>query len=275
METDSFFYQLLKKLPETLFALLGQPLTRAADYRFDALEVKKSYRLDGLVVPVRADLPVYFVEVQFRRTKRFYPNLFAKVFSYLEANDPDQEWTAVAIFPNRAAEPKRQVPYEDLLASRRVRKIFLEELAIPGEAPPGLAILQLATSAENKTVELVSRLMRQARQEPDCERADVMLQMTEEVLIRRYRQLDREEIRRMFKLHDLRKTRVWQDAHQEGREKGIEEGIEEGIEKGIEKGRALEKRRTIKRLQASGHTLKEIAQLLEISLAEVRRLAGR
>jgi hypothetical protein len=81
METDSFFYQLLKQLPETLFALLGEPLTRVADYRFDALEVKKSYRLDGLFVPARADLPVYFVEVQFQRARRFYANLFAKVFS--------------------------------------------------------------------------------------------------------------------------------------------------------------------------------------------------
>jgi predicted transposase YdaD len=81
METDSFFFQLLKQLPETLFALLGEPLTRVADYRFDALEVKKSYRLDGLFVPARVDLPVYFVEVQFRRVRRFYANLFAKVFS--------------------------------------------------------------------------------------------------------------------------------------------------------------------------------------------------
>src|SRR5277367_6744281 len=107
METDSFFYQLLKQLPETLFALLDQPLTRIADYRFDAVEVKKSYRLDGLFVPTRANLPLYFVEVQFRRTPGFYANLFAKVFSYLEANDPAQEWMAIALFENRAAEPKR------------------------------------------------------------------------------------------------------------------------------------------------------------------------
>src|SRR5271168_802264 len=113
METDSFFYQLLKRLPETLFALLDQPLTHVADYRFDALEVKKSYRLDGLFVPTRSDLPVVFVEVQFRRARRFYANLFAKVFSFLEANDPGQEWLAVAIFPNRSAEPKEQGPYED------------------------------------------------------------------------------------------------------------------------------------------------------------------
>jgi predicted transposase YdaD len=58
METDSFFYQLLKQLPETLFALLEQPLARAAVYRFDSLEVKKSYRLDGLFVPTTPDPPV-------------------------------------------------------------------------------------------------------------------------------------------------------------------------------------------------------------------------
>ena len=92
METDSFFYQLLKQLPETLFALLDEPLTHVADYRFDALE---------------------------------------------------------------------------------------------------------------------------------------------EVLIRRYHELDRAEIRRMFKLHDIRKTRVWQEAH------------EEGHEEGIEKGRALEKQELV------------------------------
>ena len=186
METDSFFYQLLKQLPETLFALLGEPLTRAADYRFDALEVKKSYRLDGLFVPARTDLPVYFVEVQFQRARAFYANLFAKVFSYLEANDPDQEWMAVALFPSRAAEPKRQEPYEDLLASPRVRRIYLNELKIAGGAPPGLAILQLATATQNETPELVSRLRRRARQEPDCERADVIVRLMEEVLIRRY-----------------------------------------------------------------------------------------
>ena len=71
----------------------------------------------------------------------------------------------------------------------------------------------------------------------------------------------------MFKLHDIRKTRVWQEAH--------EEGIEQGIEKGIEKGRTLEKRQLVARLQANGQTLKKIAQLLEISMTEVRRLASR
>src|SRR5258707_497329 len=95
MESDSFFYQFLKELPETLFELIGEPPSRVAHYQFSALELKKSYRLDGIFVPNRADLPVYFVEVQFQRAKGFYANLFSKVCTYLHENDPEQEWVAV------------------------------------------------------------------------------------------------------------------------------------------------------------------------------------
>ncbi len=69
----------------------------------------------------------------------------------------------------------------------------------------------------------------------------------------------------MFKLHDIRKTKVWQEAR--------EEGLEEGIEKGREEGLSLGKQQFIKQLQSKGHSLKEISQLLDLTVAEVRRLA--
>ena len=84
METDVFFCQLLKQLPETLFELLGLPAERARVYRFDSVELKKSFRIDGLFRPQEAGLPLYFVEVQFQRSAKFYANLFAKAFCYLE-----------------------------------------------------------------------------------------------------------------------------------------------------------------------------------------------
>lgn len=106
METDSFFCQLFKQLPQTFFALLGQPVERASAYQFESVEIKKSLRIDGLFVPKRAGLPVYFMEVQFRRLPTFYANLFAKVFLYLEANKAATDWAAAAIFrePGRRAE---------------------------------------------------------------------------------------------------------------------------------------------------------------------------
>ena len=58
METDSFFWQLLTKLPDTLFALLGLPIPRPGTYRFSSVELKQSYRIDGVFAPHRRTLPV-------------------------------------------------------------------------------------------------------------------------------------------------------------------------------------------------------------------------
>jgi predicted transposase/invertase (TIGR01784 family) len=69
----------------------------------------------------------------------------------------------------------------------------------------------------------------------------------------------------MFQLHDLRKTRVWQDAEKEGVEKGVEQGLEKGIEQS--------QRQLVHKWLAKGMATKEIAALLDISVQEVRRLA--
>jgi len=70
--------------------------------------------------------------------------------------------------------------------------------------------------------------------------------------------LDREEVRRMWQ-QDIRKTRAWQEAY------------EEGFKEAIEKERAANGRE----LLAKGNDQKTVAETLEITLGEVRRLAGR
>ena len=257
MESDSFFWQLLAKLPETLFALLGLPASRAAEYRFESVEVKKSYRLDGLFIPSKSTLPIYVVEVQFQRNRKFYANLFAKVFSYLEVNDPNQDWRALALFETRKIEPQAQPGYQVLINSEHVHRIYLDKISVSGQATTGIKILQLVTASREATKELVSDLVEQSRQEGDCERGRVIVELVEELLMRRFTELDREEIRRMFQLHDLKESKVWQEA----------------VQVGEERGRERRDRDLVKRLQAKGTSLKEIAELLGIPLAEVRRIA--
>src|SRR5262249_12977644 len=160
-------------------------------------------------------------EVQFRRRRNFYANLFAKVFSYLEMNNPDQDWQAVAIFENRAAEPKAQPGYQDLVASPRVRRIYLDELPTTGMAPPGLAILHLVTSSKTETPELITQLLRRVETELAGEKSQVVVELIEELMMRRFTELTREEVRHMIKLHSLRESRAWQETYQ----KGIDEGI--------------------------------------------------
>jgi predicted transposase/invertase (TIGR01784 family) len=258
METDSFFCRLLKQMPQTLFELLGLPAQRSRAYRFDSVEVKKSFRIDGLFLPQRSDLPLYFVEVQFRSLPTFYANLFAKVFCYLEENDPAQEWVAVAVFRSRSLEPKHLRPYEELLQTQRVRRIYLDKYPMPPDPSPGLGILQLISAPINQTRDLVGRLLYKAEHEfAGTEVGANLITLVEELLMRRFPSLNREEIRSMFQLEDLRKTRVWQEA----------------CEEGMERGQTLAKQDLVRKWLAKGKSTKEIAALLEISVHEVRRLA--
>ena len=61
----------------------------------------------------------------------------------------------------------------------------------------------------------------------------------------------------MFDLVELRKTRAWQEIHEEG----------------VAEGRVQEKQELVLKWLAKGMTAKEIAELLEMSPQEVRRLA--
>jgi predicted transposase/invertase (TIGR01784 family) len=270
METDAFFCQLFKQMPQTIFELLGFPPERARAYRFDSIEVKKSFRIDGLFLPRKASLPLVFVEVQFRKSPTFYANLFAKVFCYLEENDPGQEWLAVAVFASRRVEPGEAGPYQDLLRSRRVRRIYLDSHPMPADPPVGLGILQLVTAPADQARELVVSLLHKANTEfADTEMALKAVELVEELLVRRFPKLSREEIRAMFELEDLRKTRVWQEA----REEGEEQGLQQGLQRGLQQGQLLTKKELVRKWLAKGMPVKEIAGLLEVSAQEVRRLA--
>jgi predicted transposase/invertase (TIGR01784 family) len=260
METDSIFCQLFKCRPETLFELLGEPPVRARSYRFDSVELKKSFRIDGLFLPKRHSMPLYFVEVQFQRLERFYANLFAKVFSYLNENRPGQDWRAVAIFPSRREQPRRHKPYDDLLASRRFKRIYLDEMVVPDDPPLGLGIVRLINAPEDETWKLAGPLMRKAKTEiPDPDLSENMIQLITQVLCRRFTQMNREEISNMLKLDDISKSVAWQEALEEGRRGGIDEGLLKA------------KQDLAKKLIAEGRSLRDVAKLLDISINDARK----
>lgn len=266
METDSFFYQLFKKLPQTFFELLHQPSERARVYRFDSVEVKNSFRIDGLFVPRRPELPLYFLEVQNQLVPNFYANLLAKVFWYLQENDPGQNWAAVALFGSRKFAPVQLEPYRELMESGRVTRIYLDEYPMPADPPVGLGILQMVSASESEVPGLAGRLVAKAESNlVDSETGDKVIELAEELLMRKLKHLDREGIRKMLQLHDIRESKAWQEAHEEGVQKGVQKGVQEGIRK--------EKRTLVQKWLAKGKSVKEIAELMEITTKEVRRLA--
>ena len=111
----------------------------------------------------------------------------------------------------------------------------------------------------------------------DALRAD-LIELIETVIIYKLPRLSREEIEAMLQVDDIRKTRVFQEAKEEGVKEGIKKGIKGGIEKGIEKGvkqeqrrSQREKRRSVARLAAMNIPAKKIAEILELDIDVVRR----
>ena len=61
-------------------------------------------------------------------------------------------------------------------------------------------------------------------------------------------------------------------AEKKGRAEGLAEGLEKGLAEGMEKGQQQEKVETVRRLQAMGLTVEQIAQGVELTIDEVKTL---
>jgi predicted transposase YdaD len=69
----------------------------------------------------------------------------------------------------------------------------------------------------------------------------------------------------MFKLHDIRESKVWRDAYQAG--------FKEGFKNGFKEGRTIAQCDLVRKCLARGMSIKEIAELMELSVQTIRRLA--
>lgn len=220
MHTDTIFYQIFLTFHTLLFELLGQPAENAEGYHFTYAEVKeKSFRFDGIFMPDSVEKPIYFVEVQFQYKADFYWELITEINIYLNQYKPEQDWQAVALFPKRSLDVDKLTNYQqELVNSGRIKRIYLDELP---SGSIGMGLIELIISKENQSQELVKNLMARTKTEisNDSERQGI-IELLESVLMSKFSQLSRQEIEAMFLLSDIKQTRVYQEAKEEGEQEG-------------------------------------------------------
>jgi predicted transposase/invertase (TIGR01784 family) len=216
MHTDTIFYQIFLTFHTLLFELLGQPPENAAGYQFTSVEVKeKAFRFDGIFMPNSEEKPIYFVEVQFQNKPEFYWELITEINIYLNQYKPEQDWQAVALFAKRSLDVEKLTNYQqELVNSGRIKRIYLDEIA---SGSIGMGLIELIVSKENQSQELVKNLMTRTKTEVsnDSERQGI-IELLESVLMSKFSQLSRQEIEAMFLVSDIKQTRVYQEAKQEG-----------------------------------------------------------
>lgn len=266
MRTDTIFYKLFQTFDTLLFELLNQPVEEG--YQFISVEVKeKAFRFDGIFAPEsiqsNLDKPIYFIEVQFQKNSYFYWEFLTEILLYLNQYKPQNDWKAVALFADRAIAPRKLTIFQqELIANNRLIPIYLNELENPDSV--AIAIIQLITRPEKDAPQIVESLKRQNLD------SDI-IKLVETVLLSKFKTLSREEIEAMFLLSDLKNTRVYKDALQEGLEKGMRRGLQMGLVSSLQKRRKKVASIAINLLK-TGMDIQQVALVTGLTVEQVSLL---
>lgn len=257
MKTDTIFYYLFQEFPTIFFELIGQSAILADDYQFTSIELKQvAFRLDGLFLPPahKPNLPIYFVEVQFQLDETFYYRLFAEIFLYLYQYKAVNDWRAIVVYPRRSIESVQPLPYQFLLESDRIHRIYLDELG--ANSSLGVGIVQLVVESEKKATAKAINLISQAREQiADAQTQQQILEFIETIVIYKFPRLSRQEVEAMLGLDLIRNTRVYQEAYAEGEQKGS----------------LVAKLAAIPRLLELGLTVEQVAQAVDLDIEVVKK----
>ncbi|MGR3279346.1 Rpn family recombination-promoting nuclease/putative transposase [Acaryochloris marina NIES-2412] len=231
MKTDSIFYRIFQIDPGILFELLGQSSDRAQGYEFKSVEIKQiAFRLDGVFLPnsYASDQTVWFVEVQFQRDPVFYQRFFSEIYLYLNLHPETVDWQAVVIYPKRSIEPDYPQVFRANLNSDQVHRVYLEDLDEAVDSL-GMGLMQLIVADSENTVTqaqaLLSSVQTQRQTNP---KIAAIMELIETIVVYKFPHLSREEIESMLGLSELKQTKVYQEALDEGRQEGRQEGEQTG-----------------------------------------------
>jgi predicted transposase/invertase (TIGR01784 family) len=260
MKTDTLFYQLFQSFHSLLFELIDRPISEAEGYRFSSAEVKeKAFRFDGIFTPTTNDKPIFLIEVQFQPKEDFYWEFLSEIFLYLNQYRPTQNWQAVAIFARRSIEPEITHHFQDIVASPRIVRVYLEDWLDQKTNSLGIAIIQLILASPIKTIALAQDLADKIEEAVDPALQEQVVKFIETVLVYKFPKLSRQEIETMFNYSDLKKTRVYQEAKEEGLQIGLQKVLQGQIS-------MLQRMLTRKFGQLSPRTSSKISKLSAIQL---------
>lgn len=261
MKTDTIFYRLFQSFPSIFFELINLPPESANIYQFSSVEVKQlSFRIDGVFLPTidTSEQPIYFVEVQFKPERKFYSRFFTEIFLYLDKTELTNNWHGVVVYPSRSIDTGETERYIELLTSQRVRLIYLDEIDSTSQQSIGIETVKLVIEPEESTGRKARELISLARQEINDEISRrELLQLIETIIVYKFPKKSREEIEQMLGLSELKQTRVYQEAKQEG----------------LEEGRLQGKIEAVPRLLALKLSLEQIAEALDLDLEQVKQVA--
>jgi predicted transposase/invertase (TIGR01784 family) len=194
--------------------------------------------------------------VQFQPDEDLYYRLFAELFLYLKQYKPPHPWQVVVIYPTRSIEREQTLQFNELLT--RSQRIYLDELGEAASGSLGVGVVKLVIENQQTAPELARRLIEQAQAQiaEETTQRD-LIDLIETIIVYKLPQKSREEIEAMLGLNELKQTKVYQEALEEGEHRGEFKAKLEAIPRMLEFGLSME----------------QIAQLQDLPLAVVQQTA--
>ena len=288
MRTDTIFYQLFQTCPGLLFELIGKRSSLAQSYQFSSVEVKELARtMDGVFLPTNAtsNQPIYFLEVQFQEDDNFYWRFLTELFVYIGQYKPKQNWQGVVVWAKRSLDPGVPIHYQEFVDSKKIVRIYLDELDPMGTGSIQLDIVKLVVESEAKARKQAKPLMERAISEVEDQslKRDV-IELIEKVLVYKFTSKSREELRKMIyteaewkqsKLYQSLREEVKEDVKEEVKEEVKQEAKEEvkqEVKEEVEREVEAKAKLSVLSLLNLGLTVEQIAKALDLSIAKVQQI---
>jgi predicted transposase/invertase (TIGR01784 family) len=163
---------------------------------------------------------VFFVEIQMQEDKSLYERMFCEIGIYTyHHRELFADWQAVVIYPRRSIEQPRTLMPPELFASGRIGRVYLDELGEIAQLPPGLGLMVLTTLEGDEAIVQARGMIARSR---SSEEENAIIDMVSTIMVYKFKTLSRDEVDAMLgiELQELKQTRVYQEAREEGREEG-------------------------------------------------------
>jgi predicted transposase YdaD len=147
--------------------------------------------------------------------------------------DRFSDWQTVIIYPSRSTEQSKIHPYEGLLNSDRVHRIYLSELGNIRQLPIWVALMVLTTVDENQAP-AEARYLLQRNVDQSSSRA--IIEMVTTIMVYKFEELSQQEVETMLGI-TLQETRVYREIKAKGVKQGRVQGLMQGRKQGSTQGR--------------------------------------
>ena len=142
--------------------------------------------------------------------------------------------------------------WRGFFASQQVERIYLNELGASADQSLGLGIVQLVVSRKRNVPQQAQRLIQQARAIGDVTLQRQIIDLIETIVFYKFPDKSRKEIEAMFGLSELKQTKIYQEAKEEGKLEG--------------------KLEAVSRLLKLHLTVEQIAEALGLEVEQVRQV---